>query len=288
MAAYLNPWLAVPSEPPYLLFCDFEIIRAYNATHQNKKYQVQDTVLPEPFVGVTTAPVILRGLNPGFNDQDPEVHSRPEFQALLRNNYCHASSAFPFYFLNPGFECSGRRWWERLLRWLLEKFSPKELARSILCVEYFPYHSRNFNHASLRLPSQEYGFSLVRSAIARGSVVVIMRAERYWKASVPELEGYSRALRLNSRQNVSVSPSRKLSGCRSVLTLPACGRWLHHLSSQELATQHFQKIEIAAPDCVHCFTFPSNRGANRPASSTILPYLRHSLLLQPRPFFLLP
>ena len=205
MLEHVNPWLAVPPQPPYVLPCDRDAIDEYNA-EARETYKIRLDVLPEPFVGIATAPVVLLGLNPGFDDQDPEVHARPQFQALLRNNYSQGSSAFPFYFLDPTFESPGRQWWERKLRWLLEKFEPKELARSILCVEYFSYHSSRFRHASLELPSQEYGFGLVRSAIARGAVVVIMRGSERWIERVPELEGHSRAFKLNNPQNVVVSP----------------------------------------------------------------------------------
>lgn len=169
---------------------------------------------------------MLLNLNPGFDDKDPEVHARSEFQALLRNSYTQGRAAFPFYFLDPTVESPGRQWWGRKLRWLLQKFEPTMLARSLLCVEYFPYHSIRFRHASLQLPSQEYGFGLVRSAIARGSVVVIMRGERYWKKRVRELDGYSQVFRLNSSQNVVVSP-RNCAGFEVVASAIRDGTGAH-------------------------------------------------------------
>jgi hypothetical protein len=205
MSEHPNPWPAVPSRSPYVLECDWDAINEYNAK-ASQAFEVRLDVLPEPFVGIETAPVVLLNLNPGFDNKDPEIHARSEFQALLRNNYAQGPSAFPFYFLDSTFESPGRKWWERILRRLLEKFEPKKLARALLCVEYFPYHSIRFRHGSLHLSSQEYGFGLVRSAIARGSVVVIMRGERYWKKRVPELDGYSRTFGLSSWQNVVVSP----------------------------------------------------------------------------------
>jgi len=217
MSEPLNPWLAVPSLPPYTLPCDSNAISAFNRTAR-ETYRLQLDVLPEPFVGTTTAPVVLLGLNPGFDESDPAVHARPEFQTLLRNNYNEVPSNFPFYFLDPSFESPGRRWWKGRLRWLLEKCDAKALARSILCIEYFPYHSRRFHHASLQLPSQQYGFGLARSAIARGAIVVIMRARKLWISRVPELEGYSRAFTLNSPQNVVVSP-RNCAGFDAIVSV---------------------------------------------------------------------
>jgi hypothetical protein len=206
MDDYLNPWLAAPSEPPYWLPCDSEKVCEYNATHPNEEFKVQEKVLPEPFIGNTKAPVVLLNLNPGYGGRDPEDHARPEFQSLLRNNYSQGWLAFPFYSLDPTFENGGRRWWEKNLRYLLDIVERNQLARSILCIEYFPYHSRRFDHGSLELPSQKFGFGLARSAIARGAVIVIMRARKRWLSRVPELEEYSQAFALNSPQNVVVSP----------------------------------------------------------------------------------
>ena len=205
MHSHFNPWPTLPSKPPYLLECDSAAICTYNAKAL-EIHRVQLGAMPEPFVGNTTAPVVLLGLNPGFNDRDPEVHARPEFQALLRSNYGQDSSSYPFYFLDPNFESPGRDWWEKKLKALLAVFTRSVLAQSILCVEYFPYHSRRFRHTTLDLPSQQYGFGLVQSAIARGAVVVVMRSRKIWINKVTELETYSRAFTLNSPQNVVVTP----------------------------------------------------------------------------------
>src|ERR1700674_3500503 len=97
MDGHSNPWLAVPSEPPYVLPCDSEIVHAYNSKHSDENCRLRLNVLPEPFIGFRTAPVLLLNLNPGFDDLDPDDHTRPEFQALLRNNYEHRFLDFPFY-----------------------------------------------------------------------------------------------------------------------------------------------------------------------------------------------
>ncbi len=201
----INPWPAVPGRSPYVLSCDVRKIKEYNEK-AHEEHKVQLNVLPEPFFGTTTAPVVLLALNPGFNNRDPKVHKDPRFQRLLRNNYSHGRSPFPFYFLNPNFESSGREWWEKKLKFLLDhhEFTREKLAQSLLCVQYFPYHSRRFR--KLELPSQEYGFGLVRSAITRGAVIVVMRSKKLWKKKVQELEGYPRAFTLKNPRNIVVSP----------------------------------------------------------------------------------
>jgi hypothetical protein len=116
--------------------------------------------------------------------------------------------AFPFYFLDPHFEGKGRQWWEKKLNALLNLngLGRDQTARSLLCIEYFPYHSRRFAHAKLKLQSQKFGFDLVRSAINRDAIVVIMRSKRRWLAEIPELGKHPRAFPLNSPQNVVISP----------------------------------------------------------------------------------
>jgi len=205
MRERLNPWLAVPPQADYVLPCDSDAIYKFNLKAP-EMYKVRLDVLPEPFIGRTGAPVVLLGLNPGFGDLDRGAHARPAFQTLLRHNFNQRRSAFPFYFLDPSFDSSGRKWWEKKLKWLLKRFEREKLAKSILCVEYFPYHSRRFRHASLAVPSQEYGFDLVRSAICLGSVVVIMRSRKLWVNKVPELESYPLAFTLKNPQTVTVSP----------------------------------------------------------------------------------
>ena len=200
-----NPWIELPAAPPYVLPSDAPAIVLYN-TRAEEQHQLRLDALPEPFFGASSAPVVLLGLNPGFDDRDPEVHANPRFQELLRTNYRHGPADFPFYFLDPRFASPGCAWWERKLNPLLGMFAREEIARSLLCVEYFPYHSRRFRHATLQVPSQDYGFRLVASAIMRKAVVVIMRARKLWFTAVPALRAHSLVFTLNSPQNVVISP----------------------------------------------------------------------------------
>jgi hypothetical protein len=61
----------------------------------------QNKVLPEPFIGKATAPVVLLSLNPGFDDRNIAEHARADFQLLIRNNYRHKNPA-----VSPG-NCPG-------------------------------------------------------------------------------------------------------------------------------------------------------------------------------------
>jgi hypothetical protein len=78
------------------------------------------------------------------------------------------------------------------------------VARDILCVEFFPYHSHKHSQAP-RLPSQDYTLSLVQAAIDRDAVVVVLRSVRRWTEAVPALANYKRRFILQSAQNVTIS-----------------------------------------------------------------------------------
>ena len=217
MSDHVNPWVDVPQQPPYVLPSDSETIRRYNERHADEQHSLQLNVLPEPFIGAKTAPVVLLNLNPGFDDRDPEDHKGEDFQALLRGNYEHRDSEFPFYSLNPHFENGGRRWWEKKLKPLIDACGRTQVSRSLLCVEFFPYHSRRFGNGSFRVSSQQYGFHLACSAMSRGAVIVIMRGRARWTTEIPMLKEYSPIFSLKNPRNVVVSP-RNCSGFEVILS----------------------------------------------------------------------
>ena len=85
------------------------------------------------------------------------------------------------------------------------------MARGLACIELFPYHSRNYRPLGVTLSSQAYTFQLVRQAMQRSALLVMMRAKRFWLAAVPELATYP-YVQLKNVQNVSVSPNNLPAG----------------------------------------------------------------------------
>lgn len=74
-----------------------------------------------------------------------------------------------------------------------------------MMVEYFPYHSVNYKHISRFTPSQLFSFEIVRQAILKEKIIVIMRSKNLWLEAVPELASYT-YMTLKSAQNVVISP----------------------------------------------------------------------------------
>lgn len=200
-----NPWLDVPDAAPFVLPGDAGVIERFNRSAPDRT-RIDLNLLPEPFQGHPEAPVVLLSLNPGLSKEDAAIHAGSPFAKRLRANHAHEESDFPFYLLHPEVEGPGRRWWDRRLRRVLEIAPRNVVARRLLCIEYFPYHSVRFG-ARLMVPSQEYGFHLAREAIRRRAVIIVMRSRRLWQAAVPELDTYERAFSLRSVQNISVTPN---------------------------------------------------------------------------------
>lgn len=195
-----NPWLDLPVGPQYVLPKDKEAIEEFNRTAGPDHFLHIDKILPEPFVGSKDAPILLLSNNPGFSENEEKLRARqsPRFRELMRKNLNHGDSDYPFVFLHPDLESNdnGDGWWQRRLRHLIDKFGTQAVARSVLNVVYFPYPSREYGHQRLHLPShaQEYSFDLVRNAVERKAVVVLLRSgkgnQKAWLEAVPKLNGY--------------------------------------------------------------------------------------------------
>lgn len=203
-----NPWLALPETSPFVLPQDRAQIEAYNAKlpEASPRRILIDELLPEPFIGsVATAPVIVLQLNPGFDESNFDSHAATAFRAALDANRRHAQTEWPFYFFDPRFrEHPGGEWWRGKTKELDDLVGFGRLTQNLAVVEWFPYRSRRFG-GNCHVESQNYGFSLVESAIARGALIILSRSVRLWEKSVPALQGYERKLTLSSVQNVALS-----------------------------------------------------------------------------------
>ncbi|MEO8217668.1 MAG: hypothetical protein ABI718_11355 [Acidobacteriota bacterium] len=199
-----TPWLTLPPTAPYVLDSDRAAIETFNA-HAQEQHRIRTEIVPEPFLGSPDAPVVLLNLNPGFTEQDLQLHKLPQFVESSRKCLRHESQPYPFFLLDPANDGPGHRWWSRKLRPLIDQFGAMRVAQNVLCVELFPYHSVRFGGGKLRVPSQQYSFDLVETALDRGALVVVMRSKKMWIEVVPRLKGYRRIGTTRSVQNPTIS-----------------------------------------------------------------------------------
>jgi hypothetical protein len=200
-----NPWIALPQRPPYALECDSKLISAFNAS-ANCKYKFDLSLLPEPFFGSPSANVVVLNLNPGWSPLDAEIHSRSDFCDMARRSLAHQLHPYPFLHLQPNGNTPGNRWWSQRTRHLAKEIGFEVVASGLACIEYVGYHSKEYSPTSPRLPSQEYGFNLVRQAMARKAEIIVMRALRVWVSAIPELATYQRLHHGSNPRSPYLSP----------------------------------------------------------------------------------
>lgn len=215
-----NPWVDLPDSPPYVLPADAAAVERFNSNLKpgQEAFKVQvDSVIPESFVGDPThASVVVLLLNAGYKAVDGAAHADPAFLAALQKNLRHEATDYPFYFLDPQFEDTpGGAWWRARLRWLIADTGLEQVAHRLACVEWFTYKSTSFK-TGCRVPSQRYGRSLVADALARGALVVPLRARKVWEQSVPGLARQAHDITTASQQSVYLSPGNlKLNGVKT-------------------------------------------------------------------------
>jgi hypothetical protein len=199
-----NPWSKLPTVSPYILPTDKPNIDVHR--HANSELRL-DT-LPEPFVGgLNHAEVIFLALNPGFRESDVTVNmASREFIKANRHNQSDPYTS-PFYYFSGGLEeTGGYWWWKKQLKPLIQAGVTEDMIRDkIMLIEYLPYHSENASKiGNLNVPSQAFSFGLVREAIQRKKLIVMMRSPKLWLEAVPELE--SNYIAPHSWLNVMISP----------------------------------------------------------------------------------
>ena len=95
-----NPWLQLRRTPPYCLPADAILLDRFN-TRAAPKFRVDTRLLPDPYIGCLTAPVMLLALNPGLGPEDLDTHSQPHFRERCLNNLFQRPQEYPFYYLDP-------------------------------------------------------------------------------------------------------------------------------------------------------------------------------------------
>lgn len=199
-----NPWLNLPTKAPYVLPQDQPSIEL----HRHAKDELRFDTLPEPYIGgLNNAEVIFLALNPGFRDSDITVNlSHPKFARANSHNQSDPYNS-SFYYFDGGFEeTGGYWWWKQKLKPLQDRGVTEQAIRNkIMFIEYLPYHSKTAGKISnLIIPSQQFTFELVREAIRRDKLIIMMRSETLWVKAVPELKG--KYIMPHNKRNVIISP----------------------------------------------------------------------------------
>lgn len=159
---------------------------------------------------------MLFTLNPGYtpptsrdnNCNDDWWHTNSaELRAAYRSNFNEEPMHYPMFFLDPQFANNpGGRYWNAKLSGLIRECGREAVARNLVTIEFFPYHSNRFR-GGCKVPSQDFAHYQLRRAMERRAVVLIVRARAALLRAMPDLNGYP-YLTVNSRQRLHIPRKR--------------------------------------------------------------------------------
>ncbi len=202
-----NPWALLSERPPFVAAVDAEAVEEIDRWARQEParlhaYGLQTQLFPEPFIGRVDAPVVLWTANPGYADEERVRKNAPLMSATddwwhansvaLREasaaNLAHRDQPYPLFFLDPRLEGAPGHWYYtyKQMKWFIQVCGVKVVARNVLVVEEFPYHSRSYR-AGWKLPSQAYSLELIRAAVKRGAILILLRSAKLLEREIPEI-----------------------------------------------------------------------------------------------------
>jgi hypothetical protein len=221
-----NPWVHLKREAPYILDIDLPWLKEYEYTLKNAAFRKsgaeRETLLhnhrlcledvPFPYYGnPRTAKVVVLQANPGHDVIFPQRENYQKMMELDYQNLTHMPE-IGIYSMTPEDRewrytdgTIGKCWYWKRTRELREATDWERVAKGLMYMEMFPYRSVRLMYPKTFPPSQEYTFFLLREMLKKDIWVVITRMERFWLKYVPELNNYSKIVKLRSSQNVTLS-----------------------------------------------------------------------------------
>ena len=199
-----NPWLEFVNElnEKNLVLKEEQVIIEKFNQKAAEQFKIRLEIMPAPFMGnVQTSPIVLLMLNPGYDKEEELKGYYKEYMPYWKNEIQHIQSIpeLPLFCLDEQY-ITYSNYWEKKLKPLTSISSREKVAKSISKIQFFPYHSQKFKAISKKilnqegyddyLPSQKYNFHLVKEAMKRDSIIIILRSRKMWFEAIPELKEY--------------------------------------------------------------------------------------------------
>lgn len=214
-----NPWLEFVKnldDNNLVLEQEQEIIEKFNNS-TNETYKVLTEIMPAPFMGnVLTSPIVLLTLNPGYDEKEEEKNYYNEYKLYWKNEIQHIHSVpeLPLFCLEDKYVEYSDYWLKKFMS-LISVSSKEKVAQNISIIQFFPYHTKKYKNIPKRLlkgylESQDYNFELVKQAIERKAIIIILRSKKLWFEAIPDLDN-ERTRFTNSALN-TIQSEKNLGG----------------------------------------------------------------------------
>ncbi|OYU85466.1 MAG: hypothetical protein CFE24_01915 [Flavobacterium sp. BFFFF2] len=228
-----NPWekfIEDFDEKNLILEEEKAVIDKFNQ-NVNETYKIHTEIMPAPFMGnVKTAPILLLVLNPGYDEKEEENGFYKDCKHFWKSEIQHIQSIpeLPLFCLDEKY-ISYSDYWAKKLKPLTLITSKEKVAKNICKIQFFPYHSKKFKSITKKilvengfdkyLPSQQYNFELVKKAMERNSIIIILRSKKMWFEAIPELEKYENLHVTKSYLNTILSENNLLEAFPKIVNI---------------------------------------------------------------------
>ena len=198
-----NPWRTLPDEPPFIAASDrlalTDLVRQRCGVHLE--------TMPHPWHGnPATATALLLLTNPGWNEAEIEQErTHLQYREIVRKAFLLDPGVGFWPLRSEVRHTSAADFWRPKLRPLRDMVDDRAINERLTTVQFFPYHSGTDRNPPI-VPSQQFTFALVRQALERGALVIVMRKWDAWRAAVPALSSSPRLLRNPNPRQLAISP----------------------------------------------------------------------------------
>lgn len=197
---------------------DNSIIDFFNQS-QSDTYKLRTSMLPAHFTGnILESKIVLLASNPGFVEKEVEnFYCNSKF---IKMRIADLTFTRKNFISNDTERVSESPYWNQKLRWIIDEVSFENTSRNISLLQFNPYHSIKFkeipkkyfkeSNSNNYLPSQNYGFELLRNCIAQGKLIVVLRSKKAWFKAISELREYEKqgkVITVKNKRQPSLSPN---------------------------------------------------------------------------------
>ena len=216
----INPWLNFKVSEEMIHPIDAISFHDPNS-RVSENFRFLPHLAPEPWIGNTTANLLVLLANPGATLGDVrgiKQKGADEINELSLSNLSHALTDYPHFFFDPQLAgTDGHNWYRNRFKSLIAATSVENVANKVLSCELVAYHSFSWKKPRLKQPTQDYTNYLVSEAIKRNAVILVGRGKADWIKNVPGLSSYENYFQSSSPQCSYISENNYKENYRHIL-----------------------------------------------------------------------